>query len=211
MAELKRQAGNTVNLVVKDANNNAQVQIQQFQQAIQQKPDLMIVFLIAPAADAAVLDEAGKAGIPVIAPIAASSSPYVIGLDGNMPLKGADLAQSLMPVLGGKGSLLEMQGVPDTQAKDVVYPGVQVVLDGCPDAKIAGSPVGYDDPATAKTQALQFLSAHPQSIEGAFQVGGMASAMIQAFQQTGRMPRRSPTSGLRRVPWPIGTNTKSYY
>jgi ribose transport system substrate-binding protein len=188
LAELKRQAGNTVNLVVKDANNNAQVQIQQFQQAIQQKPDLMIVFLIAPAADAAVLDEAGRAGIPVIAPIAASSSPYVIGLDGNMPLKGADLAQSLMSVLGGKGNLLEMQGVPGTQANDLVYQGVQIVVNGCPDAKIVGSPVGYHDPATAKTQALQFLSAHPQPIRGAFQVGGMASAMIQAFQQTGRTP-----------------------
>jgi ribose transport system substrate-binding protein len=188
LAELRRQAGNSVQVVVKDPNNNSQVQIQQFQQTIQQKPDLMIVFLISPAADAPVLDEAGKAGIPVIAPIAASSSPYVIGIDGNMPLKGADLAQGLMSVVGGKGSLLEMQGVPGTQANDSVYQGVHAVLDGCPDAKIAGSPVGFHDPATAKTQTLQFLSAHPQPIHGAFQVGGMASAMIQAFQQTGRTP-----------------------
>ena len=37
-----------------------------------------------------------------------------------------------------------------------------------------------------KAQTLQFLSSHPGAVDGAVQVGGMATGIIQAFQQTGR-------------------------
>ncbi|MCE0766884.1 substrate-binding domain-containing protein [Pseudonocardia kujensis] len=185
LATLNALKGDT-EVVVKDANGDPQVQLQQLRQSIQEKPDLMIVMAQAPAAVAAVLDEAGKAGIPSIVPLFASSSPYIVGIDGNNPLKGAYLARDLAKLMNGQGSLMEMLGKPGTQATDAVYQGADAVFATCPDIQIAGKPVGQYDPAAAKSQTLQFLSAHPQPIDGGMQVGGMAGAMIQAFEQLGR-------------------------
>jgi ribose transport system substrate-binding protein len=168
------------------ANLNAQTQVQQIQQAVREKVDLLIVFPVSVAASAHVVEAAGKAGIPVIEPLNVSDNPYVIGLDGNELLKGATLMSSLAQIMGGEGGLVEMQGVPGLAGSEGPLEGANAVVDDCPDIEIVGKPVGEYSPSTAKTQMLQFLSAHPQPVGGAIQVGGMATGMIQAFEQTGR-------------------------
>lgn len=186
LERLKAHSSLIKNLLLQSANVNAQTQIQQLQQDITNKVDLIIVFEVSPAADAAVLQAAGKAGIPVIAPLNAAASPYVVGFNGNQVLQGAVLTQGLTRVMGVKGSLLEMQGVPGIAASNLVLQGASDVLKNCPGITVAGKPVGEFTPSIAKTQTLEFLAAHPQPIDAAIQVGGMATGMIQAFQQTGR-------------------------
>lgn len=122
----------------------------------------------------------------MILPLNAAPNPYAIGFNCNEPLQGAFLAQGLSRAMGGKGSLLEMQGVPGTAASDQVLQGAGDVLKSCTGITVAGKPVGEYAPSVAKTQTLEFLAAHPQPIDGMIQVGGMATGMIQAFQQTGR-------------------------
>ena len=82
--------------------------------------------------------------------------------------------------------VLEMQGIPGVQSSDLLLKGAGDVLKGCPDISVAGSPVGQFTPSVAKAQTLEFLTAHPQTIDGAIQTGGMATGIMQAFIQTGR-------------------------
>jgi ribose transport system substrate-binding protein len=183
---LKAKSNVINNVITQDSNNSVQTQIQQIQQAIAKKVDIIVVLPLSPAADTPVLEAAGKAGIPVIAPINAASSPYVIGLNGNIQLEGAKLAQGFVSVLGGKGNILEVHGIPGVEADTGIYQGAADVLKSCPNIKTIGSIVGQFVPAVAKTATLEFLTSHPQSIDGAIQTGGMATGIIQAFQQTGR-------------------------
>jgi ribose transport system substrate-binding protein len=173
-------------VTTQDSNNSVQTQIQQIQQAIQQKYDLMVILPLSPAADTPVMEAAGKAGIPVLAPLNSASSKYVVGIDPNVTLTGAYLMQALASILGSKGSILEMQGIPGVQASDLSLKGAGLVLKNCPKMSIAGSPVGEFTPSVAKAQTLEFLTAHPQTVDGVFQVAGMAAGIMQAFIQTGR-------------------------
>ncbi|MBS1677080.1 MAG: substrate-binding domain-containing protein [Actinobacteria bacterium] len=168
------------------AHYEVQTQIQQVQKAIRDQADLIVFFPLNPSADAAVMEEAGKAGIPVIAPLSASANRYTVGVSGNENLQGATTMGALAPLMKGAGSLLEMQGVPGVPASDGVLEGIDEVLAGCPEIEVVAKPVGNFTEATAKTQTLQTLAAHPQPIDGAIQVGGMSVGIVQAFEQTGR-------------------------
>jgi ribose transport system substrate-binding protein len=184
--KLKADSDVITKFTTQDSNNNVQTQIQQIRQAIRQKYDLLLVLPLSPAADAPVLEAAGKAGIPVITPLNASVNKYVIGLQGNVILNGASLGQGLVQIMGDKGNVLEMQGIPGVPASDDVLKGAGQVFSGCDGIKVVGKPVGQFQPAVGKAQTLQFLSSHPGQVDGAVQTGGMATGIIQAFQQTGR-------------------------
>lgn len=184
--ELKSKSSSIAKVTTQDSNNNVQTQIQQIRSAIRQKYDVLVVLQLSPAADAPVIEAAGKAGIPVITPLNPAANAYAIGVQGNLPLEGAALGQGLVSVMGDKGNVLEMQGIPGVPASDIVLKGADGVFKNCPDIKAAGKPVGQFTPSVAKAQTLQFLTSHPGSVDGAIQTGGMATGIIQAFQQTGR-------------------------
>jgi ribose transport system substrate-binding protein len=184
--ELKSSSDVITKVTTQDSNNNVQTQIQQIRQAIREKYDALVVLQLSPAADAPVLEAAGKAGIPVITPLNPAANQYVIGLQGNLALNGASLGQGLVQIIGEKGNVLEMQGIPGVPASDTQLKGAERVFKGCPGIKVVGRPVGQFTPSVAKAQSLQFLSSHPGNVDAAYQVGGMATGIIQAFQQTGR-------------------------
>ena len=173
-------------VITQDSGNQLQTQIQQLQQAIREKVDLIITLPLSPVAEATVLEAAGKAGIPVITPLNAAANPYVVGLDGNVILEGAKLAQGLVSAIGEKGNILDVHGIPGVPSDFQVFQGAADVLKNCPNVKTIGSVTGQFIPAVAKSATLEFLASHPQPIAGAIQPGGMATGIIQAFMQTGR-------------------------
>lgn len=185
--QLKAKSGGEISkVIVQDSNNSLQTQIQQIQQAIQQKVDIMIVLPLSPAGDAGVEASAGKAGIPVLAPLNPAANKYVVGVQGNITLEGAKVAQTLASILGDKGNILDVHGIPGVPADSLIYQGADLVFKNCPNMKTAGSIVGQFTPSVAKTQTLEFLSSHPAAVDAAIQTGGMATGIMQAFIQTGR-------------------------
>jgi ribose transport system substrate-binding protein len=184
--KLKAGSNDISKVTTQDSNNNVQTQISQIRQAIREKYDIIVALPLSPAADAPVLESAGKAGIPVIAPLNNAPNKYVIGVQGNVTLGGAALTQGLISVMGDKGNVIEMQGIPGTPASDLNLKAADLVFQNCPNIKVAGKPVGQFTPSVAKAQMLQFLASHPGQIDGVFQTGGMATGIIQAFTQTGR-------------------------
>jgi ribose transport system substrate-binding protein len=168
------------------SNLSIQTQIQQLQQLIREKVDLIIVFPQSSKAEEKVLNEAGEAGIPIIVPLNPSESKYTVGLNGNETLRSAELTAGVASIMGEKGEMMVMQGIPGVGSNESFLEGVEDIVKACPEIKIAAKPAGEYNPATAKTATLQFLASHPQPVDGVVQINGMAASIIQAFQQTGR-------------------------
>jgi ribose transport system substrate-binding protein len=185
--QLKAKSNGEISkVIVQDSNNSLQTQIQQIQGAIRQKVDVMIVLPLSPAGDAPVEAAAGKAGIPVLAPLNPAANKYVVGVQGNIVLEGAKVSQTLASILGNKGNVLDVHGIPGVPADALIYEGSGIVFKNCPDIKTAGSIVGQFTPSVAKAQSLEFLASHPAPVDAAIQTGGMATGIMQAFIQTGR-------------------------
>ena len=166
--------------------NSVTEQIQQMRSMIDQHVSIIFAFLASPTGLNAVIDQATKAGIPVISIAGQSTDPNAINLQPNPDQLGYYGAAGLVNAMGGKaGSVLEVQGIPGITFNTQVVGAGNAVLKACK-MSIAGSVNGFFVAPTAKTAVLQYLASHPSKIDGVFQASGMASGAISAFQQVGR-------------------------
>lgn len=161
-------------------------QLQQFNQVLAQKPDLIIILPLAaqPAVQAA--EAAGKSGVPVISAWNVIPSSAAVSVGVNNFRQAAVLGAKVVTALGGKGNVLQVRGIPGVAQDAEAAAGFAAVLKNCPDIKVVGSVTGNYASAPAKAATLQFLSANPGKIDGVLQSGTMTSGIISAFQQLGR-------------------------
>jgi len=160
--------------------------LQQMAQAIRQRPDLILLEPIQPDVVRAAVEQAGKAGIPVVSFLSLVESPYAIGVNNNAYLQGARTASMLVRQIGGKGRLLFVHGYPTVPTDILELKATRDVLARCPGVKLAGEVVGQYTNAIAKSETLKFLATHPGRIDAVQQAGTMAGGVMSAFQSTGR-------------------------
>src|SRR5262249_40478240 len=171
-----------------NTGNNLDIpqQLQQMQTMIRERPDLIITAPLQPEAFKPVIQQAGKAGIPVVTFLGAVDSPYAINIDANSYLAAATTTSVLARSVGQKGDVITIQGYPGTTVNNDALRGVSDVVKGCPNMKLAGTAIGAFVNGTAKGEVTKLLATHPAPIAGAVEVGGMAPGVIQAFQSVGR-------------------------
>ena len=175
-----------VDYAVPATPDDVTTQIQQMRSMLQQHVSIIIALLSAPTALNGVIEQAAKQGVPVISVAGQSTDKHAINLQPNPTDLGDYGAAGLKGSMGGKpGNVLVVQAIPGLTYNTQVLNAGMRVLTACKDT-IAGTVSGYFDRATAKTQVLQFLASHPATINGAFQVSGMAPGIIGAFSQVGR-------------------------
>jgi ribose transport system substrate-binding protein len=172
--------------VTPQAQNDVPGDLQLFNQLVSGKPDLIIAEPLAPAPFVGAVEAAAKAGIPVVTAWEPVPTPSSIGVGVNNWLQAATLAAKVVKKMGGKGTVLEVHGIPGVQQDADAFAGFKAVLAQCPDIKVAGEVTGNYNPAATKGATLQFLSSHPAQIGGVLQAGVMTTGIIQAFQQLGR-------------------------
>ncbi len=165
--------------------NDVTAQIQEMRTLVQQHVDLIISTLGSPTALNAVIDQAAKADIPVISLLGQSTDKNAVNLQPNPIQLGYFGAKGLLTAMGGKGNVLVVDGIPGLSIDTGILQGGEAVLKAC-GINIVGTVVGKFDPTIAKTQILQFLSAHPGAVNGVFQVSDMAPGVFSAFAQVGR-------------------------
>ncbi|KFF98901.1 hypothetical protein IQ62_21715 [Streptomyces scabiei] len=161
-------------------------QLQQINQLIADKPDLIIAQPIAPGPSAKVMDAAAKAGIPVVSGWTTTPTASAVSVGFNNWLQAATTAAKVVQSMGGKGSVLLVHGIPGVQQDADAMAGFKAVLAQCPDIKVAGEVTGGYVNATTKAAVLQFLSTHPAGVDGVLQSGNMGLGVINAFQQLGK-------------------------
>jgi ribose transport system substrate-binding protein len=166
--------------------NDVATQIQQMRSLIQQHVNLIISTLGSPTALNAVIDQAAAANIPVISLLGQSTDKNAVNLQPNPIQLGYYGARGLLTAMGtGSGNVLIVDGIPGLSIDTDILKGAQQVFNAC-GTHIVGTVTGKFDPTIAKTQILTFLSGHPGTIDGVFQVSDMAPGIFSAFQQVGR-------------------------
>jgi ribose transport system substrate-binding protein len=161
-------------------------QLQQVGQLIGEKPDLIIVEPLAPAPSVTVIDAAAKAGIPVVSAWVSTPTAAAVSVGLNDFLQAATAAARVVRAMGGKGTVLEVHGIPGIQSDADAFAGFKAVLALCPHITVAGEVTGDYVNAAAKAAVLQFLATHPAGVGGVLQAGVMGLGVISAFQQLGK-------------------------
>lgn len=166
--------------------NDVPTQIQQMRSLVQQGVNLIISTLGSPTALNSVIDQAAADDIPVISLLGQSTDKNAVNLQPNPIQLGYYGAKGLLTAMGtGTGNVLDVDGIPGLSIDTDINLGAQAVFKACK-THIVGTVTGQFDPTIAKTQVLTFLSAHPGTINGVFQVSDMAPGIFSAFQQVGR-------------------------
>src|SRR6476646_496307 len=163
-------------------------QLQQMQTAISRKPDLIIVYPLAGPALVPLVDKAGQAGIPTVYPASGVSSKYAVGVFANLYLSRGLGAAGVLKIMGGKGSVLQVRGVPAVPNDQVAAGAWKKALSRCPNVTVAGTVQGNYDNTNAKAVVQQFLATHPSGVQGVFQSAVMGQGVLGAFTQAGKTP-----------------------
>lgn len=192
LAELRTDAaayhkdGLVANLQTADSNLDNSLQIQQITSMIDEHVDAIIAIPNSPTAFDGVIKQAYEAGIPFITLDAHVDSPYAINIDTNYFLTGELVASGTARLIGGKGSVVIVDGIDGSPSSAALHSGYQAVLAECPDISVAGSVEGDWSEANAKSVMLQYLATHPEPVSAVIGGGGETTGIMQALQQTGR-------------------------
>jgi ribose transport system substrate-binding protein len=178
----------TIQVQAPAAYTDVPQQLQEIGTAVQRKPDLLIVFALAPAPAVPLIAKAAAAGIPTVSPWTLTPSKYAVSLDLNPYLNEGQTAAGALKAMGGKGSVLEVHGIPGTSTDAEAAAAWKAALAQCPNVKVAGTVNGQFVGPVAKGLVQQFLATHPSGVQGVFHAGTMGVGVLGAFQQTGHTP-----------------------
>jgi ribose transport system substrate-binding protein len=161
-------------------------EIQQVNQLIQEKVSVIMIEADSGQAFVPIAKRAFEAGIPFISLENEIPSPYAINLSYNGVVNALQTGAWLAKTIGGKGTVLGVQGIPGVPTNSDSFAGWTKAFALCPGITFDDSPVGDYSVAVAKQAVLSYLTTHPTPVAGVVQAGAMAGGVIQAFQQDGR-------------------------
>jgi ribose transport system substrate-binding protein len=165
------------------AASTAEEQISAIEQMVSEGVNAIILLPVDSVAEASAIDAAGKAGVPVILADTppAPNTPYAVSAWSQNQVQADAGALGLIQ----KGNIIMVKGVPGNENDVVLYDQAIADLKDCPNIHVASTLYGQWDEGTAKTVVAEYLAAHPGSLAGAIQDGGMMSGIIEAFQAQG--------------------------
>jgi ribose transport system substrate-binding protein len=186
VATLKKD-GLVKDLMITDAQGNAQTQIQQIQSMIDANLDAIIVEAGSSTALDRVITDACSKGIAVVNFDSLVDTPNLtakINTDSNE--WGTKAAQWLVDQLHGKGKIIIMNGPAGVSVSDDRRKGAQPVLDANKGLEIITETNTEYNVAPAQEAMTNLLFANPQ-IDGVLSLGGALSAgAVMAFDRQGR-------------------------
>lgn len=178
-----------VDLIVTDAQNRLDKQISDIEDMIQKKVDALLINPTDSAGIATVVKKANKAGIPVFAidrGIDVSTGAKVIAQIASDNVFGGRLqARFLAKALGGKGNVVELEGIPGASAAIDRKAGFEDELKKvAPGIKILSSQEAGFDQAKGLQVMQNIMQANPGKIDAVVAANdSMALGAIQAIQQ----------------------------
>ncbi|MFL4473743.1 substrate-binding domain-containing protein [Paeniglutamicibacter sp. MACA_103] len=182
---LKAEGVEVVGEFAPDDPSNVPLQLQQFNEALSLKPDVIIYTAIAPEPSVDLAKAAHDAGIPLVAAQVPIDSEYAVSVTRNTPLAIAQVTAGTVGAIGGKGNVLRVDGIPGIPVSTFATLGIDAVLENCPDIKVAGSVTGFFQPATAQAEVQKFLATNPAGVDAVLQAGTMGVGIRNAFEESG--------------------------
>lgn len=186
-AEELKKAGLVKQLMITDAQGNAQTQIQHIQSMIDANVDAIVVIAGSSIALDRVISDACDKGIAVVNFDSLVNTDKVTAkINTDSGEWGRVAATWLSDKLGGKGKIIVMNGPAGISVSDDRRKGAQPVLDANPGLQILTETNTEYNVAPAQEAMTSLLFANPE-IDGVLSLGGSLSAgAVMAFDRQGR-------------------------
>lgn len=177
-----------IEIVVTDAQNSPAQQVTDVENLLQQKLDLIIIDPADSDSIAVAVEKANEAGIPVITIDRKSNGGKVethIGFDAIK--SGSMAAEYLAEVLGGKGKIVEIQGILGTNVAQDRSKGFNDTIAKYPDMEIIAQQSADFDRGKAMSVMEDILQANPK-IDGIYAANDeMLLGALAAIEAAGRL------------------------
>ena len=176
-----------IELIVTDAQDDPAIQQKDVENLITKKPDAIIIDTCDSDAIVSSVEACNEAGIPVFTMDREANGGEVISHIGYDAIKSGKLAgQFLVDSLGGKGKIVELQGVMGTNVAQNRSEGFNSVIKENPDMEIVACQVADFDRAKAMSVMENILQANPE-IDGLYAANDeMLIGALEAIEGAGR-------------------------
>ncbi|MEG2513198.1 MAG: substrate-binding domain-containing protein [Acetivibrio sp.] len=177
-----------IELYITDAQDDPTIQMKDVENLITKNPDAIIIDTCDSDAIVASVEACNDAGIPVFTMDRESNGGTVIAHIGYDAIKSGKIAgQYLADTLGGKGKIVELQGIMGTNVAQNRSKGFNEVMAANPDMKIVACQVADFDRATGMTVMENILQANKE-IDGLYAANDeMLLGALEAIEAAGRL------------------------
>jgi len=173
------------NIIFNNAGTSVAKQIAAVDQMIAQKVDAIILDSNSLTGLNPAIATAHKAGIPVIASNDKVSSPLAYQVETVGKKFGATMMAGFAKLLGGKGNIVILRGLPGNAVDGEEAAGFHSVLKKYPKIHVLKETYGQWDDGQAQKVMADLLSRY-QNIDGVFTEGGMQQGVVRAYQAAHR-------------------------
>ncbi len=179
-----------VDLIVLDAQDNPAKQLNDIEDLIEKKVDLIIVNPTDSDAVVSAVESANKANIPVITvDRTANGGKVLLHIASDNVAGGRMAAQIVAKALHGKGKVVELIGIPGTSAARDRGKGFEEGLKEYPGLVIVAKQVANFNRAEGLTVMENIIQAHPD-IDAVFaQNDEMALGAVEALREAGLLKK----------------------
>lgn len=176
-----------IELHVTDAQDDPAIQMKDVENLITKNPDAIIIDTCDSDAIVAAIESCNEAGIPVFTMDREANGGEVVAHIGYDAIKSGKLAgQFLADSLGGKGKIVELQGVMGTNVAQNRSAGFNEIMEENPDMEIVACQVADFDRAKAMSVMENILQANKQ-IDGLYAANDeMLLGALEAIEAAGR-------------------------
>ncbi|MEY8352005.1 substrate-binding domain-containing protein [Lachnospiraceae bacterium 54-53] len=177
-----------VELYITDAQDDPAIQMKDVENLITKKPDCIIIDTCDSDAIVSSIEACNEAGIPVLTMDREASGGDVVSHIGYDAIKSGKLAgQYLVDTLGGKGNIVEIQGIMGTNVAQNRSKGFNEVISQNPDMKIVACQVADFDRAKGMSVMENILQANDR-IDGLYAANDeMLLGALEAVEAAGRL------------------------
>ncbi|AOF93912.1 substrate-binding domain-containing protein [Sinorhizobium sp. RAC02] len=181
-----KEAGDVSEFIVSDSNGDATQQISQIRSFIERGCSVITTIAGSSTALNAVIEDAQKAGIPVITSAGAVTTPAAINVMHNQNLWGYQMGKGIAEALPNGGTILQVEGISGHPLVQQENAGLDKAVAESGNLTIARKVSGEWTGTTTKSAVLQALATTPQQIDAVWSTGSEARFIAEAFQQAGR-------------------------
>jgi ABC-type sugar transport system substrate-binding protein len=180
------------------ATNDANQQISDIENFIEQQPDAIVVEPLGRAASTTVIKRAIDAGIPVVlCANGIEGEDFTTRVDIDFYEVAYKSGDGLAKLLGGKGKVVFFNGIAGVDSTETWRQAAMDALSKYPDIEVIAEEYAQWNIATAKQKMEALMAAHPQ-IDGVWAGGGeMALGAGLAFEDAGKT---APKFAMVNVP-----------
>jgi ribose transport system substrate-binding protein len=170
-------------LLYADANGSADKQVPQVEDLLSQNPDALILVPMGSAALSAPVERVMAAGVPVIlcaSPV--DTDDFVTEIGTDLYRRGTAEAEWLVQQLGGKGNIVQMDGIAGVGTAEQGKLGAEDTWKKYPGIKVLDAQYGNWSTAEAKKLMEQWLAKYGDEIQGIWSNGAqMSQGIISAY------------------------------